>query len=306
MTPHHLEMIRALAADHRSGATALTGRAIAILQAAGADGPGDVRAAAAALCRAQPSMAPIWVAAGLAVADAADGGRRLERLGRQRERAAQAIARLAGDLLALGAPAPLRLVTVSASDTVLACLRALAAAGPLEVACAEGRPAMEGRTLAVALAAAGVTVASYTDAAIGTALAGAGAVVVGADAAGPGWIINKCGTAAVAALAAARGIPVYALAGREKFLPEPLASRLPLRAGPPDEVWPDAPGQIDVRNPYFERVPADLLAGIITDGGPVGGAAIAELCQATAWQIGTDALSVLSSWLDASPDGPST
>jgi ribose 1,5-bisphosphate isomerase len=288
--------VAAIAADRESGASVLARRAVDLLRRARRLGGEAVPAVAARLCRAQPSMAPIWIAAGIALADAEDGGDRLDSWAHRLERSEAALARTAAALVgetdtrARAADRALSLVTFSSSGAVLAALRQLAAEGPLNVAVAEGRPALEGRAFAAALAASGTRVRFFSDAAVGSALDEAEAVLVGADAVAPGWFINKVGTGAVAALAAARGVPVYVLAGREKFLPPALADAVTLRAGDPAEIWETPPAGVEVRNPYFERIPLDFVASLVTDAGPMGAALAWEVCDANARLIGEAAI----------------
>jgi translation initiation factor 2B subunit (eIF-2B alpha/beta/delta family) len=284
--------VAAIAADRESGATALARRAVGTFRRARRLGGEAVAAVAARLCRAQPSMAPIWIAAGIALADAQDGGDRLDAWAHRLERSEAALARAAVALLdertaqARIVDGRLSLVTFSSSGAVLAALRQLVVERPLDVAVAEGRPALEGRTFAAALVAVGIRVRFFSDAAIGNALGEAEAVLVGADAVTPGWFINKVGTGAVAALAAARGVPVYVLAGREKFLPPALADAVTLRTGEPAEIWETAPSGVEVRNPYFERVPLEFVANLVTDAGPMGAALARDVCDANARLIG--------------------
>src|SRR5262249_18009640 len=145
-------------------------------------------------------------------------------------RAPAAIARFAREIFDEG-QSPLRLVTVSFSRTVETVLRSLAERRSLRIACSEGRPALEGRRLATRLAAHGVAVTCFSDAAIGHALASADAVLVGADAVAPEWFLNKSGTRMLAAAAAQQGIPVYVTAARDKFVSRAVARLLQMREG---------------------------------------------------------------------------
>jgi translation initiation factor 2B subunit (eIF-2B alpha/beta/delta family) len=294
MTEEIAREVAGIAADRESGASVLTRRAVGVLRRARSLGRDTVRAVAAGLCRAQPSMAPVWIAAGVALADADDGGVRLEAWAHRLERSERAVARAAASLLGEedGRPtdACLRLATFSASGAVVAAIQRLAAGRDVRVAVAEGRPALEGRGFAAALSASGVRVRFFSDAAIGTGLDAADAVLVGADAVAPGWFINKVGTGAVAALAGARGIPVYVLAGREKFLPPGLADVVTLRAGDPAEIWETPPAGVEVWNPYFERIPLDFIATLVTDAGPIGAALARDVCHANARLIGEAAI----------------
>lgn len=281
MRPDLEKRIAALAADRQSGASELLSEAIDVLRAAQASRD-EVRDVGEALRRAQPSMAPLWNAA-----EAAGRGD-LERFAQRAARAPRAIARFASDLLEAGLPpsAALSVVTISYSSSVAGVFEAIARRRPLEVACGEGRPALEGRRLAARLAAAGARVTLYGDAAIARALDGAGAVVVGADAVTSTWFLNKSGTRMLAAAAAHQGLPVYVLAGREKCLAPGCASALTIREEASSEVWPDPPAGVVVRNPYFERIPLDLVAAVVSDIGVLGPGEIAQFCAELAdWTI---------------------
>lgn len=256
--------------DSTSGATAIVLRAADLVLAAVP--AGDAVEVAAACARAQPSMAGLHALAGLVRGP----GSHEEAVGRFRERvrrAPAAIARHASELLLLGIertsgvnPA-LRLVTCSSSAAVEAAVRSAARDAAVTLCCAESRPRLEGRELARRLAADGVGVELFSDAAIAAALDDADAVLVGADAVGPGFLINKVGTAGLCAMASVRGVPVYVLAGREKVLSDADAGKVQLAEAGADEVWPEAPRAVRVRNPYFERVPAALVSMLITDTG---------------------------------------
>jgi translation initiation factor 2B subunit (eIF-2B alpha/beta/delta family) len=273
--------IAAIGADHAASATALLPRAVEALRMARDADRATLEAAARAVCLAQPCMGSIWNAAAAALV--ADPGE-LDRFAMQAERAPDAIVRFAVDVVREPA-GQTRLLTWSASRPVERLVGALHARGPVAVACGEGRPALEGRALAARLTEGGVTVDLYPDGALASAVAGAAAVVVGADAVTAEGFINKAGTGALAAAAAAAGVPTYVLAGRDKCLAGPLARRLTLREGPGADVWADAPGGVRPRNPYFEWVAWPLVAGLITDRGPVGPGDVAAPCEAMARQV---------------------
>ncbi|MDE3155482.1 MAG: hypothetical protein KGN76_10295 [Acidobacteriota bacterium] len=282
--------VAALAADRESGASTLLARAVVVLQQARAAGGGALERLAPRVARTQPAMAPMWLAAGLALADAQDAGDRLDRFVRQAGRALEAVARLAADLVEAerpgGAEMERRVVTCSFSQSVLGACRTLAARRPLVVACAEGRPALEGRRLAAALAGSGIAAVCYADAAVGVALGGSLALLVGADAVTPDWFVNKVGTGALAALAVRAGIPVYVLAARDKFLPAGLAPLLTLRGGAAEEIWAGPPAGVEVRNPYFEPVPLDLVSALVTDSGVVEAGLAGAICEANGRWMG--------------------
>ena len=285
--------INAIRQDNRSGSSALVREALAILTDAQREGEAALKAVAPALCAAQPSMAGIWNGAAIALGDR--GSDTLARFAERVRRAPDALARFGIQVLLAGGPPTraLTVATVSASHSVAVCLEAVAQRGTLSVRCAEGRPVYEGREFAAALAARGIGVELYTDAAIGTALEQVDVVLVGADAVSPRWFINKCGTWQLAAVAAEHGIPLYVVASRDKFLGPPLDARLRLGHGPAAEVWAGAPAIVKVSNPYFERVPIDAVASLITDGGAVGPGSAAAVCAGVNASAAADRLSAL-------------
>lgn len=274
--------IAGIAGDADSSASALLPAAVAVLDSARALGFPVLGEAVRALCAAQPCMGAIWNAAAIAVTHV-DDGKALGRFAVRAARAPAAIARLVVQLIVedqtQSRREPLRFVTCSASGAVRAALEALAARCSIVVACAEGRPRYEGRSMAAALTRAGLAVELFTDAGIGTAVRGAAAVLVGADAVAGKWFVNKCGTQALAAVAAATRTPTYVLAGFEKLVCSELASKLSLREGPPEEVW-DSP-QIDslVRNPYFEKISFDTVSAVVTDIGLLDADSIGDACE---------------------------
>lgn len=268
-----------LSGDNLSGASEILDRAIALLmEVQGAAGP--VRAVARALCEAQPSMAGIWNA-GLHAVAGRENPAIFTTFAARVGRAERALIRVGLEFFEAGTNAPLRLATLSFSRTTAALITALSETREVRVACAEGRPMLEGRRMAAALAAAGVRVTFYTDAALGQALGAIDALLVGADAITPDAVINKSGTRLLAAAAAHQGVPVYIAASREKFVSQAVSLQLAVREGHADEVWPTPPGAIEIRNPYFEPTPLDLVASVITDAGVIGSGLVPEVCEAS-------------------------
>jgi translation initiation factor eIF-2B subunit delta len=133
--------------------------------------------------------------------------------------------------------------------------------------------------LAAELLAAGIPVTYFADAAIAYALSNADVVLVGADAIAATWFLNKTGTRMLAAAATQQGVPVYVVASRDKFAGRELAARLVIRSGEPAEVWDSPPEGVDVRNPYFESIPLDLVTGVISDLGILGTGMIPDVCE---------------------------
>jgi translation initiation factor 2B subunit (eIF-2B alpha/beta/delta family) len=207
------------------------------------------------------------------------------------------------------AAAPPLVATLSRSGTVR---DALVGAEPA-VLVGESRPAAEGVGVAEALADAGLEVTLTTDAAL-PALVRDGvpasdadrhadpghppsepgrdergrapedgapdgadarrpvtAVLVGADAVlADGSVVNKAGTLAVALAAARAGVPVYAVAATDKVRPD---ERAPVEYDDPASVY-DGSAPVRVVAPTFDRTPADLLAGVVTESGVLDAAAV--------------------------------
>jgi translation initiation factor eIF-2B subunit delta len=280
--------VERLRADATSGASELLPHAIAILRGAASLSPDAALVVAGAVGRAQPSMASLWNAALAALRDRRAPGA-LDRFAQRRRRATDALIRCALDQLLLPQAGPRHVVTISFSGSVLACLRAMARRVPLRVSCAEGRPGLEGRRMARALAEAGIPVAFWGDAAIGEAVRGEGrdetVVLVGADAVTPGWILNKTGTSMLAAAAAQRGVSVYVAATRDKFVDARAARLLRRVEHDPREVWEDAPPGVAVRNVWFERVSRGLLTGVVTDAGTLSPDMLEEACRAASADV---------------------
>ena len=269
--------IAELGRDRHSGASSLAARAMNLLLRAETEGL--LVTAAAALCRAQPTMAPVWNASLAALADRERPGT-LERFRVRLERAPAALERYAVGALVPDPARPVRLVTLSASGTVLATVRALTRHVTVHVSCGEGRPGHEGREMAAALAAAGAAVTLCTDAALGSGIDAADAVLVGADAVGAAAVLNKTGTRMLAAAAGSCGVPVYVIATGDKLAMPALWRHLSIRTGAPAEVWEDPPPGVQVVNPYFEATPLDLVTAVFTDSGVLGVDMVPAACAA--------------------------
>jgi translation initiation factor 2B subunit (eIF-2B alpha/beta/delta family) len=266
--------IRRIAADRESGASELLDEVIAVLRDALSAGVA-IGPVARAVCRAQPSMAPVWNAALAAVA----APERFERFARRAARGPAAMTRFAAECFAADDPGtPLHIVTLSFSRSVAIVLESLARTRPLRVACSESRPALEGRRLAARLAAEGTAITCFSDAAIAHALAAADAVLVGADAVSPEWFLNKSGTRMLAAAAGQQGVPVYVAATRDKFVTQEIAARLLITEGASTEIWDAPPPGVTVRNPYFEQTPLDLVTSVISDIGILGAGTVPDVC----------------------------
>ena len=93
-------------------------------------------------------------------------------------------------------------------------------------------------------------------------VARAGLVLLGGDTLSPAGLVHKVGTLGLALAARRHGAAVYALVGREKWLPAPVRGALD-DGGPPGELLPGAPPGLAIANPYFDLTPLDLIDGIV-------------------------------------------
>lgn len=295
--------VSALERDREHGASVLAENALRALAAAwrvaeGADARAvaeDVAPLARALRAARPSMPVVGNVVNLAM-DRALGGQAPATASAMRERGARAAdAALDEAVRARGGAAKRAaelargtVLTVSASETVLKALRASARAGrATRVIAAEGRPGLEGRDLAKALAAEGVDVTLIVDAAVGLHVAEADLVLVGADAVLPpdGAVVNKVGTYLTALAARERGVPLFAVADSFKVASAPGLS---LEEKSPAEVAPRSLG-VKARNIYFDRTPGDLVRGIVMEDATHAPADVAHLAErAAAWARWTE------------------
>jgi len=236
----------------------------------------------------QPSMALIHQFAARALDVATTGLQRRDGLGDLRRYVAEtchaeledldavqsAVARTAASLL--GGRGGAWVGTLSASGMVRdALIEARRRGLEVNALVGEGRPRREGRAMAAALAQHGVPVWLVVDAALPMLLSQAQALWIGADAVTEFGVINKVGSYAAALAAREHSVPVYALAGRRKFIPAATPA-LQILEMPGSEVWDEPVNDVRPRNVYYEVVPLPLLRGIVVEDTVLGPAEVAE------------------------------
>jgi translation initiation factor 2B subunit (eIF-2B alpha/beta/delta family) len=254
--------VETVASDDTHGSAWISVRALEVLRdrAAVADSAEAVAAVARELREARPSMAALTT--------------RVDRVMATGERTPRAVRRRAGTAAeaALDADAEAAeraaercgdaVVTLSRSGTVLAALREAAPA----VLIGESRPAREGPDVAARLADEGLDVTLTTDAALASEIGARApdAALVGADAVlADGSVVNKVGTRSLALAAAREDVPVYAVAAAAKIRPDETVHG---ETGDDDALY-DGDAPVAVANPIFDRTPADLIDGVVTDRG---------------------------------------
>jgi len=174
-----------------------------------------------------------------------------------------------------------RVLTLSSSGTVADGLLT-ASPAPARVIVCESRPGAEGRALAGRLAEAGLSVVVVPDAAVAWALEAEQAelVLLGADAVmEDGALVNKVGTRPAALAARAAGVRVLAAAATDKIAASGSSwSAAQEEAGAEEEAGPGG-GRAQRRAPLFERTPAELVDGIVSERGVLDRAGVAGVAR---------------------------
>lgn len=245
-----------------------------------------LRPTARAFALARPSMAPLANIVAfvldrvLAQADVASAAN-IRRMVRSAVEEAARLSEAASDAAAAQARQHLAgtVLTHSYSSTVVAAL--IGARDQIErVVVTESRPLYEGRATARELAAAGLHVSLITDAQAGVFVRDAQVVVVGADSVlEDGSVVNKAGTSLLALAARAAKAPLYVVAETLKIAPWP-ARDVQLEDNDPSEVASTVPADVHVHNVYFDRTPARLVTGLVTERGVLTRRQVREMARA--------------------------
>lgn len=147
-----------------------------------------------------------------------------------------------------------------------------------KVICLESRPNLEGRSLAAYLAEQGFDVQLTVDAAVFDSMRDADLFLVGADSLTEGGVVNKLGTATLATVAQVIGKPGYVACDTSKLWPAALGLP-PVAVHPAEEVWPDAPAKVLLRNVYFDLAGYEGFQGVITEKGVLSTSEISKMCR---------------------------
>ena len=155
--------------------------------------------------------------------------------------------------------------TYSYSGTVADVIRLV---GYDYVVVTESRPMMEGKQLAKELGSEGFKVVLMVDGAAGMYVSAADICLIGADSVQyNGSVINKVGSKLLAYSARDQGVPYYVICDTSKFnVLNYLGQSIELEAKTPDEVS-EPLNNVDIKNPYFEVIPPELITGVVTEMG---------------------------------------
>jgi translation initiation factor 2B subunit (eIF-2B alpha/beta/delta family) len=276
------DMVAPIRDDLTSGAAEIALRAITVFQTTltGTEdmSPDRVKqrliSTARALKDAQPAMAPLFHLGNkvlLATRDARTVAEiheqtdlALSEFEKQLSESAGAIADLVFDLIPPGE----LIFAYSFSSTVVSSLLNARSKGKFfRAVCTEARPAQEGRKLASMLASGGMEVIHTFDTALGLVLSECRAAFMGCDCVGRPGVVNKVGSWLLAVACRELGIPLYALSGTEKFVPDERLFEFENHERPGEEVWAGAPKGVRVLNHQFELVPFSMITGLVTERG---------------------------------------
>ncbi|QWF21406.1 hypothetical protein KM427_21080 [Nocardioides sp. LMS-CY] len=240
----------------------------------GADVPTVVTDAATWLVETKPSMTSMRTVAAMALAAATDPDPRASVVRQMRDfivESEQAIARIADHAEAFIKPGS-KVLYHSFSGSLLHLLGRAAETTPdLTLMLTESRPYRESRRIASALAHTDASFVAYSDASVSLAAADADLVIVGCDALFvDGSFANKIGSLPLALACRHAGTPYYVATEVSKLYPgDP--DDVAMEQRPSSEMAADwdlwASGRVEVRNQFFERVPADLVTAYLTDRG---------------------------------------
>ncbi len=272
------QLLQEIREENRSGATHLTrmGKEFLTLEINSCRSCAELRrrlpVSGKLLISAQPAMASIFNLVNTILLRV-QGEEELERLREMAEGAAseflsrmeasnRAVADAASDLIGEDQT----IVTHSFSSAVAASIIAAHRRGRrFTIIATESRPVYEGRELALMLAKEGIRVKLVADAAIFRHLNVAQAVMVGADTVTPSTLINKAGTYGLALAAWELNIPLYVLAGSEKF--HPSGASFVEEPKPPQEIWGQRHPNLEIFNYYFDQTPLKYITALISEGG---------------------------------------
>lgn len=148
-----------------------------------------------------------------------------------------------------------------------------------EVMCTETRPAFQGRKTAKELLEAGIKTTFIVDSATRTFLHDVDLVLVGADAiTSEGNVVNKIGSSTIGLVAKEARIPFYVVSELLKFDPATLCGEYEkIEERSRNEIWAEAPKELNIRNPAFDVTPRDFIHGIICEEGIISPHSVAEV-----------------------------
>lgn len=150
-----------------------------------------------------------------------------------------------------------------------------------EVICTETRPLFQGRTTAQELIASGIKTTMIVDSAARHFMNKVDLAMVGADAiTSEGNVVNKIGTSLIAMAANEARTPFYVVSELLKFDPSTVYGDYErIEERNPDEIWPNAPSRLEIRNPAFDVTRRIFIHGIICEEGVISPHSVLEVVR---------------------------
>jgi eIF-2B alpha/beta/delta-like uncharacterized protein len=164
-----------------------------------------------------------------------------------------------------------KIMTHSYSSTVMAVLEETIEEGRhIEVIATRSGAGGTGQRIVQELGRKGMKVTFIDDTAVGLYVSSANKVMVGADrVCADGGVVNGVGTYPLALAAQQAEVPFYVLCETLKFDHRMRSDKVDFEEKEPAEVVGKAkmPPQVNVKNPYFDLTPLELVTGIVTENG---------------------------------------
>ncbi len=175
-------------------------------------------------------------------------------------------------------------ITICNSTAAISVIKAAYQAGKITgVYACETRPKKQGLITVRELAEAGVPVTLIVDSAMRYVMPQVSIAFIGTDSLeSDGSVINKIGTQILAVTARDFNVPVYSCTETYKFLPPSKAGqRVQIELRPIDEIIApeELPDGVEVYNPVFDRVPPELITGIITEVGVIKPSQVSSISE---------------------------
>ena len=173
------------------------------------------------------------------------------------------------------------ILTYSCSSTVESIIReTYKEKKNIKVILSESRPVKEGLGFAERLSEAGIKVTYVVDIVLPSMVEKSGIILLGTDWVAEDFFVNKIGTRQIVEEAYIFKTPVYLFCTTEKI----LSGKYIYRSGDnhdPDEVDEKLAKNenIEIYNPYFERIDYKWLNGIVTEKGLTGIEDIQSICS---------------------------
>jgi translation initiation factor 2B subunit (eIF-2B alpha/beta/delta family) len=275
-------MVAPIRDDLMSGAAEIALQAITIFRSVLAESQTDdvkklkqlLAETAKAVIKAQPAMAPLFHLGNTVLIAVQNAGTVDElkescdeALEKFEKRLCESASIIADHVYELIPPGELVFAYSFSSTVVTSLMNARSQRKFFRVVCSESRPSLEGRKLAGVLAQAGVEVIHTFDSAMGLILPQCRAAFMGCDAVANPGIVNKVGSWLLALACRELGIPLYALAGTEKFVTDERLFEFEDFSRPGKEVWAEAPNGVRILNNQFELIPFSWIKGLVTEHG---------------------------------------